>query len=186
MRYIIKIVICVILLPIISLTLTSCVGKKNSTLGVTTKEFVSQYNAKVQPSLQLPRILNRYDPMGDNIGIEQLDEYGHVHRYHFGCTIQQDVLVSLSINYSFKSEQNKQPTDDGLRKMEEMFLATINVVDQGRFTNAKEILKEMGLYDNKGKIQLSSGGECEKNGIHYSLQMGDGVFGTIIHPKEQK
>ena len=166
----------VFILGAIFMAIRSCAPDNSVTLNITQDEFINAYNEEVPADMKLIMLdENHY------VKVDQFDKYKGSERFTFGCTIEKDNKLSeINANYMYELEPDKKPSKEGLEKMEQMFIASIDAVDNGWFTDEKGILNELGLY---GKSAPAMRG-YEKDNIYYDLRVSDVGYNLYIRAKK--
>ncbi|MBR3622357.1 MAG: hypothetical protein IKN43_03285, partial [Selenomonadaceae bacterium] len=155
--------------------LVSCATDKTATLGITGNEFLENYNEEVPNDLKVSIL-----PEGEYVALGPL--FGLIsdnQKYTIGCSYHRGKLRHIALNYIYSLEPEQSPTAEGKATMEKVCIAAIDAVDDGWFTNEKNILKACGFYSNSMDSKWH-----EKDGICY-LMFDNGIcWGLRIRSKD--
>ena len=166
----------IFILGAIVMVINSCAADNKVTLNITRDEFIDTYNEEVPDDLKLITLETDF-----YVKVDQFNKYEGSDRFTFGCIVEKNnELSEINANYMYELEPDKKPSKEGLKKMEQMFIASIDAADDGWFTNEKDILEKLGLY---GKTPPAFK-DYEKNNIHYYLRVTDVGYNLYIKSKK--
>lgn len=148
----------------------SCRPSNIATFDVTPQEFLKEYNSDVSADLRVYTFKS-----GIIASVDENNQFGNLNKYtlDFSRDSKSGKMNHLNLYYNFSREPGGQPTDEGMRKMTEVCIASIDAVDDGWITSGDSILQSLGFYANKDGRK-----EYKKNGIKYRFYR-DSASGVI-------
>ena len=149
----------VIALMVIFGVVDSCKPSNIATFEVTPQEFIKEYNSDVSADLRVYTFKS-----GVIASVDENNQFGNLNKYtlDFSRDSKSGKMNHLNLYYNFSREPGGQPTAEGMRKMTEFCVASIDAIDDGWLTSGDSILQSLGFYANKDGWQ-----EYKKNGIKY-------------------